>query len=277
MIKVVLVVQLITACVTLATTQVQISDTGVDEANDCASLWFTPVNGSCKCTDIPGIKCSNGSLQVKVGYCMTWDGHQPVLGACPFFATNPKLSFTTEDSTSYEIPTNTTGSELNTWTCGHLNRQGLYCKKCSKRYGPAIFSDSATCADCSQYKNVWFVYFLFQIFLETILFTALALFKSSRVFGLINVLTFYWQMILYAIATNSSLYRKLLLSSNSEVLQFLLTIFGIWNLDFLRYLMPPMCIRDTTKAINTLWFDFVIALYPFLLCAVLFLCIQLHN
>ena len=271
MVKVVLAILLVTVCVTLAAIQVQTSETGVDEANDCRALWFIPVNGSCKCSpNIPEVQCGNGSLKVKVGYCMTHDDHQPMVGPCPYFATNPKPE-------EYDIRIDTYGSQLNNVTCSRLNRQGKYCKKCLSGHGPAIFSDSATCADCSQYKSAWFAYFLFQILLETLLFTVLTLLQSSRVFGLINVLAFYWQMILYAITTNSSLYHQLLQSSNSELLQFLLTVYGTWNLDFLRYLMPPMCINHKTKAINTLWFDLVVALYPFLMCAVLLLCIRLHN
>ena len=41
--------------------------------------------------------------------------------------------------------------------------------------------------------------------------------------------------------------------------------------------MPPMCITSTTKAINTILFDFVIVLYPFMLNGVLLLCIRLHS
>ena len=265
-------IQLVTACVTLAATLIQITESDINEANDCTALWFIPVNGSCECSpNIPEVRCKNGSIQVKVGYCMTQDDHlQSVVGPCPYFATNPKPE-------EYDILIDTNGSQLNNVTCSRLNRQGEYCKKCMNGHGPAIFSDSATCTDCSQYKSAWFAYFLFQILLETVLFVVLLLLRSSRVFGLINVLAFYWQMILYAIISNSSLYRKLIQSSNSELLQFLLTIYGIWNLDFLRYLLPPMCITHGTKAINTLWFDIIVALYPFLLCAVLLLCIWLHN
>lgn len=259
---------IVTACVTLAATQVQASET---EANGCTALWFIPVNGSCQCSpNIPEVQCKNGSLQVKVGYCMTQDDHQSVVGPCPYFATNPKPE-------EYDIRVDTYGSQLNNVTCSRLNRQGEYCKKCLSGHGPAIFSDSATCADCSQHKGAWFPYLLFQILLETVLFTVLTLLKSSRVFGLINVLALYWQMILYAITTNSSLYRQLLQSSSSALLQFLLTVYGAWNLDFLRYLVPPMCINHKTKAINTLWLDLIIALYPFLLCAILLVCIRLHN
>ena len=273
MVEIILANKLVLACFILSSTQIQMSAATdmIKEASDCTALWFIPINGSCECSPhISEVQCNNGSLSVKVGYCMTLDGHQPVVGPCPYFATNPKPE-------KYNIRIDTDENQLNNVTCNRLNRQGEYCKRCLSGHGPAIFSDSVACADCSQHKGAWFAYFLFQILLETLLFTVLTLLKSSRIFGLINVLAFYWQMILYAITTNSSLYCELLQSSNSELLQFLLTVYGVWNLDFLRYLMPSMCINHKMKAINTLWFDLMVAFYPFLLCAVLLLCIRLHS
>lgn len=269
------ILQLITICIILA---VESSETRADEDTDCSTvLWSTTVNGSCTCNSIPGVQCSNASLLVQVGYCMSKDGNgQPVLGKCPYFATNPILRFTTAEG--YEVPVNTNVSKLNHLTCGHLNRHGQYCELCVNGHGPATFSDSMFCADCSKYMGVWLLYFLFQILLETILLGVLTVVNlSQESVSLINVLAFYWQMILYAITSNSSLYHRLLQNSNSEILQLLLTIYGIWNLDFLRYLMPPMCIHHTTKAINMLWFDVLVGLYPFLLCTGLLLCGHLYN
>ena len=91
---------------------------------------------------------------------MTWDikDHQPVVGPCPNFTTDPKLYFTTE---GFEIPMDTKQRKLNHVTFVLLNRQGEYCLS---GHGPATFSDSAACAGCSKYKSAWFTYFLFKKF-----------------------------------------------------------------------------------------------------------------
>ena len=280
MLKFVLIIQLVTSCIlNIGVAREQISE--YDNSDVCpTSLWFDLNNGTCQCSKaLLAVKCSssenNLSLQVLFGYCMTWNGQEAVLGACPYFPTTPK--YMTHNSQYYDINIDIHGQDLNNITCSPFNRQSVYCEKCLRGHGPAIFSDSFTCVKCSKYRHVWVVYFLFQLFLETALFIILALTRPYRAFSVINVLTFFWQMVLYAITTNTSLHVKFLTHTRSEVLQFLLTVYGIWNLDFTRYLMPPMCINSSTKAINTLLFDLVIALYPFMLCGSLLVCTYVHN
>ena len=246
--------------------------------NGCpTSLWFTLTNGTCTCTEMSAIKCAHSvnhsRLQVKLGYCMTSNG-EPTLRACPYFLTNVHLTI---DHGYYDIPTDISGKELTNVTCGKFNRQDINCARCIEGYGPAIFSDSVTCVECSKYRFGWFAYLVLQLLLETIVFIILATLKSRKVFSVINVLTFYWQTIFYAITTNSFLYGKLLANANTKLLQFLLTLYGVWNLDFTRYLLPFMCITDTTTAINTLWFDFIVSVYPFLLCVLVLLGIHMHK
>ena len=55
----------------------------------------------------------------------------------------------------YRISTTAFGETLNLLTCGDYNRQGRYCGKCVDGYGPALFSDNATCADCSKHVYFW--------------------------------------------------------------------------------------------------------------------------
>ena len=277
MVNFVLVAQLVIACVfNLATAQVETLEIEDGERDDCpTSLWWvTMMNETCQCDLISGmkpeVKCENLSLHLELGYCISWNGQERAYGACPFLPDHHTYT------QYYNITPDVHGHDPNN-TCRLFNRERINCGKCVSGYGPAIFSDNVACADCKKHRYVWFAYLLFQLVLETALFFILVLLKPTRAFGLINILTFYWQMILYAITTNSSLYGRLLVVTNDKVLQFLLTIYGVWNLDFIRYIMPPLCISSATKAIDTLWFDIIIVLYPLLLCCSLLLCIKLHD
>lgn len=277
MLKFVLIAQLVTSCLlNTAAAQTQLLERDGEESDNCpTSLWFTVKNGTCQCSktmsEAIDCKSDNRSLHVNFGYSMTWNGQHAVLGACPFFPVDPV------HSAYYVIDVAIHVQDLNNVSCKQFNRQNVYCKDCLDKYGPAIFSDTVTCADCSKHRNVWFVYFLFQLCLETVLFFIIAAVRPNRSFSLINVLAFFWQMVLYAITTNSQLHVRLLSRTNSKVLNCLLTVYGMWNLDFIRYLMPPMCISAKMKAINTLLFDLIIALYPFILTGLLIMCVQVHN
>ena len=46
---------------------------------------------------------------------------------------------------------------------------------------------------------------------------------------------------------------------------FLATFYGIWNLDFLRYIIPPFCISRSLTSLQAEALEYVIAVYPLLL------------
>ncbi len=56
-----------------------------------------------------------------------------------------------------------------------------------------------------------------------------------------------------------------------------LSFFGVWNLDFFRIIMPPICISERLTELQALCLDYVVAiLYPLLLTVLLYICIQQH-
>ena len=72
-------------------------------------------------------------------------------------------------------------------------------------------------------------------------------------------------------------YLRFLLSTTHKYLppiQILATVYGIWNLDFLRTVIPPICINLST--LQALSLDYVIAFYPFLLLVFVYSLIELH-
>ena len=57
----------------------------------------------------------------------------------------------------------------------------------------------------------------------------------------------------------------------------LITLLGVWNLDFFRLIFPHVCISTSTKAINILLFDYIIALYPLILTAFILAGIEIYD
>ena len=49
---------------------------------------------------------------------------------------------------------------------------------------------------------------------------------------------------------------------SNNVNKVLLTITGIWNLDFLRYVFPPFCISLHYSTLQVLAFEYIVAFYP---------------
>ena len=61
------------------------------------------------------------------------------------------------------------------------------------------------------------------------------------------------------------------------VMQVLLTLCGIWSLDFFRSVVPPFCVSSSLNNIHALSLEYLAAFYPICLIAVTYTCIKLHN
>ena len=55
------------------------------------------------------------------------------------------------------------------------------------------------------------------------------------------------------------------------------SIFGIWNLDFLRLVYTPFCLQPHTNTLQVLALNYIIAVYPLLLIALSYLLVLLYD
>ncbi len=58
---------------------------------------------------------------------------------------------------------------------------------------------------------------------------------------------------------------------------FMVTIGGIWNLDFFRYLYPPFCISPHYSTLSVISFEYIIAFYPLVLVFLTYISIELYD
>ena len=73
---------------------------------------------------------------------------------------------------------------------------------------------------------------------------------------------------------NYGLYKLYINLTHSSAMKFLLSMYGIWNMDFFRPFYNKLCLG--TEILPTLALDYVIALYPLLIVITYFL-IRLYN
>ena len=78
----------------------------------------------------------------------------------------------------------------------------------------------------------------------------------------------------------SSKYSCLLRSSEQSpnlkiLVKFLATVYGIWNLDFFRTIIPPICLD--LNPLQALLLDYGVAFYPILLVIIFYILISLHS
>ena len=242
--------------------------------------WFVPVsNGSaCKCGKpihhpVSVIQCDPNTHQTLMlpGNCMDlYNDSVVVIGRCLY-------SISQRDNVSHGVYVNPPQnvSELNHCLCSRFNRTGLMCSQCYDGLGTAIFSYSMQCLTCMSSGLGWMLYVFLATFPTTILFLVLLMFQVRITLGPLNAYIFVCQLLA---STTYSSQNSLEDTSPfiSAIWTVILTIYGIWNLDFLRYFLPSFCASEQLGTIHVVTLEYLVAFYPLLLTVIAYICIQLH-
>lgn len=266
---------LATVLLSLTTTTANSGDGG---NNIVCPFWYEQLMGNCNCKEyLRGhiIRCSGDTLMVLDHFCITWDNgtESAHITYCLFTPTDHSMCKTDR----YEISTKLSGPELNERMCGRSNRQGVHCKQCISGYGPAAMSDGISCADCSKYKYMWLLNLLLQLLLLTVMFVVIMLLQIRGTASPWNITITYSQLVVNALMYNVNLRNRIQCNVGKRGDVILLTMLGVANLDFLRLVIPPLCISTSLTAIHTLFFDYIIALYPIFMAILVYTLIELND
>ena len=72
--------------------------------------------------------------------------------------------------------------------------------------------------------------------------------------------------------------KPISLFDNNSLFELAVTTFyGMWNLDFFRFFIPPFCISSDMNTLHTLALEYVVAIYPLLLTVVIYFCIEMYD
>ena len=218
-------------------------------------------------------------VYIQAGRCLTQHNnstHGIALGLCPYFP-NKVLWLKASFSMYYSLPLNLTVIEQSNLTCGPYNREGLLCSKCKPRYGPAVYSFSLMCAECSDNGVGWALYLFVVLFPITVFYVIVIIFNiratAPPFTAFVLMCQVYCTIELIHVPLRMRLEGMRSLSALTHIVRMLS---GIWNLDFFRYLIPPFCVSSHFSNIEALSLEYIHIMYPFWLILVTFICIELH-
>lgn len=242
--------------------------------------WFILSNSSSSKSCVCGnrlkevVKCEAQKSYLAVGYCMTYDSisGDTVVGKCPYN--------TFHNIVDLYLPLPVNVSDLNNLVCGPFNREGQLCGDCKDGYGPAVLSYAMHCGNCEKSRYGLALYFVVELLSITLMFLIVAMFRIKVTSSPMNAFVLFSQVIINILNTNPTLYAGLVYDTNEHVyrlVQIALTCYGIWNLDFFLYLIPPFCISSALTGVHLLAFQYIVAFYPILLLIVTYICIELHD
>ena len=239
--------------------------------------WFVPVynNGTMRCVCVDSlveiVLCEqNSNISLHYKFCMTYNevNDTTPLSECPYQYHKPDVL-----QLYVRLPRN--ACDLNEFMCGGLNRTGLLCSHCKPGLGPAVVSYTLPCLKCLDSGYGWLLYMFLATFPTTVLFLVVIVCQLRITAAPMNAFIFVSQALVSFINADPHVFTGVS-KPTSYLILFLLTIHGVFNLDFFRYIIPQFCISSTMTTLQAMSLEYIVAFYPLFLITVFYICIQLH-
>ena len=156
------------------------------------------------------------------------------------------------------VPSDVT--KLNSYMCGHLNREGQLCGKCKENYSIPVYSYEMKCVQCSTSPFNWVKYILAAFLPLTVFFVLVLSCRLSATSPKLLPFVFFSQF--FAIGPNV---RVVLAATESfpfgaSLAKVIFALYGSWNLDFFHTLLPHICVNVGT--LQALALDYASLLSP---------------
>ena len=254
----------------------------VNSSNHICATWhyFSPAEEKCKCyksENIGFVKCSDNQSQhvmLELGQCMTQeeDSKEIFVAICPYFQL---YGHNISEPGFINLPDNI--SELNDYMCGPMNRKGHLCSECINGFGPSFTSIGYQCSNCT---DVWYgipLYILTELVPVTVFYLIILVFQIELASSPMTCFLFYSQLIVYTLLIDRNRPINQIFVQLQQFETVVLTLYGMWNLDFVRYTIPPFCISSKLHTTHIMLLGYVSAFFPLALIFMTWLCVELHG
>ena len=256
-----------------------ISSTVIEDHDlDCYPWMFrNSTNGKCECSNIPrhSVLCDVEISRTSIldCYCMTYDSesNETQLGRCVYGCGHKT------DTVFYTLPNNT--DDLNSYSCGNMNRDSTLCGQCLPGYSPLLYSYEMKCMNCTGENMTynWIKYIAVAYIPLTFFFLFVVIFKFNGVSPMLKLFISVSQGMFSPIAIRG--YYSVISGKESYIEHLVNAIgcfYGVLNLDFFRAVITPICATDISQ-IQVFALDYAIAFYPLVLVILTYFLISLHS
>ena len=241
--------------------------------DNCPPWMYQNDSGRCQCSIIPfrAVFCepSVPRTSLLACYCMTFDTERNVteLGRCLYGCNHIK------EGVYFELPQSVLA--LTYCMCHQANRDSTLCGKCKPGYSPLVYSYDMSCMNCTGMTYNWIKYIAAAYIPVTFFFFFVVICRFSGTSPLLRGFISICQGLVSPVSIRVFLAVARRTKFTEVVLKIFSTWYGIWNLDFFRTVLPPICLDITP--LQALVLDYAIAFYPLLLVVVTYALICLHS
>ena len=235
--------------------------------------------GQCECMTHPNyiISCNGTRSFLFKSFCATFSEEEniTVVGTCPFayiISHTPKED--TAESLRYELPGSVHELEL---LCNSSNREGTLCGRCQADHYPLAYSFNLTCIPCPNARWNWLRYVAAAYIPLTLFCVIILFFRINTTSSYLFPVVYYCQTVLLPflfLIVNMGYVSKIgpIFYISTRIL---LSLYGIWTLDFFRPFYSDICLG--IGIFPTMALDYAIAAYPLILIMVCYLLIVLYD
>jgi len=166
--------------------------------------------------------------------------------------------------------------ELNNKECVmKFNRQGTLCGQCMPGHYPLAYSFNLSCKKCHLSWMNWLKYFTAAFLPLTFFFYVVLFFQisvlNSHLFGFVM----YSQAVSFPVMCRIAYMTYHKTSVKYLGLGILGSIYGIWNLDFIRPFLSGFCVHPDTLLVSSL--DLLVGAYPLVLIFITYVFVRLYD
>ena len=175
----------------------------------------------------------------------------------------------------HQLPLNIV--ELNDTMCKSLSRTGALCGRCLPDHYPLAYSFNMTCIPCPHVHWNLFRYIIAAYLPLTLFFLFILFFRINVTSSYLFPVVYFCQDIatplvlrLFFIVLDTGTNHRILMLA-----KVLVSVYGIWNLDFFRPFYDDFCLG--IGILPTLTLDYVVAVYPLFLMMITYFLITLYD
>ena len=250
----------------------------------CTLPWhISDPTGQCVCFNSSQtekiVKCSDESIAVLFGHCLTVDDNNTYLGPClNTFLSAYYSNIDKRDKRYVTLPASANHTKINELMCSVVNRTGVACSQCMKGYGPTALQAGFVCVKCESYGIP--LYLLLEYGPLTLLFLLLLWLPVSITTAPMSIFVVFCQVVSIILTYDSTVANAVTSSGRPQAVLFyiLLSLSNIWNLDFTTFaiFVPPICISNSMTNVHVILLHYLSAFYPLLLVLLTYTLVQLH-
>ena len=224
------------------------------------------------------VKCTANVL-LSIGHCVTYDGKNSLYEIkCPYFqAKGHQISTGYSEAGYIKLPDDI--SELNDYMCGPMNRKGFLCEECIGNFSLSMTSMGNKCSNCTDVLYGIPLYLLVELVPITGFYLLIFIFQIHITSPPMVSFIFYSQAFMYYMVVDRPppLEKVVPQYENNFWCNLNLFVYSPWNLDFIRYILPPFCVFEGLSMKYVAILSYVSVVYPLVLILVTWVCIELHG